>query len=744
MVGYRLRMPSWTANLQQACAQHQQGNLARARALFEQVLKVQPANLTALNALAVIAAQSKDHPRALDLFERALRSDPHNATTHCNRGLVYQQLKDLESAAASFERAIALRADYALAHYNHGTTLHDMGQARAALQSYERAIAADPRLAAAHYNRGVILQELGEPHDALCSYDRAIMLQPGYVEAHYNRGVLLQALGQPTAALASYDQAIALDAAHSRAYTNRGVLLCRLQRSAAALDSLDRAIAIRPDAANAHFNRGIVLNDLRQYEASIASFDRAIALGYDGVGLYGGRRHAKMQICDWRDFDAERQDLIDRLGRDEPASPPFHVLLTSDSARLQRQAAVAWVRSQYPPDATMPPLLPYPRHRRIRVGYFSADFHDHATLYLMAQLFAEHDREAFDITAFSFGPDGESAMRSRVTSAVDAFHPVRGRSDAEVALLSRRLEIDIAVDLKGLTQFSRPEIFARRAAPLQVSYLGYPGTMGAEFMDYLIADRTLVPEGLESGYGENIIFLPDSYQVNDARRAAVDDTFTREQLGLPEAAFVYCCFNNTFKITPAMFGAWMRILQRVDGSVLWLYQGAPVAAENLRREAVARGVDPARLVFAPFMASPQHLARHRAADLFLDTSPCNAHTTASDALWAGLPLLTLAGEAFASRVAASLLHALRMPELVTTSLGEYERRAVAFGTDRTLLQAVTQTLRRHRLTTPLFDTRLFAGRLQTAYRAIYDRHHAGLPPAPITIGAEVPPDPPDS
>ena len=726
-------MSTWITNLQRALALHQQGNLPRARAMFEKVLKAQPTNLAAINALAVLAAQSKDFDRAAGLFERALRLDPQNPATHCNRGLARQQLGDLDSALASYDRAIALKADYGLAHYNRGNALQQLGQSNAALLSYGRAIDADPRFAPAYYNRGVILQELGRLHDALSSYDAAITLKADYVEAHYNRGVVCQALGHSAAALESYEAAIMLNANHSQAYTNRGVILSRLQRSTDALDSLDRAIALRPNSANAHFNRGIVQNDLKQYDAAIASFDRSIALGYEGVGLPGGRRHAKMQLCDWRDYDAERQGLIDRLERDEPASPPFHILLMSDSARLQHQAAASWMRSQHPPRSGMPPLARYARHERIRLGYYSADFHDHATLYLMAQLFEVHDRAAFDIVAFSFGPDRDSTLRSRVRAAVREFHEVRHRSDDDVALLSRGLEIDIAVDLKGLTQFSRPEIFARRAAPLQVSYLGYPGTMGADFMDYLIADRTLIPPEATADYHEKIILLPDSYQVNDANRAAARDTFERRELGLPPQGFVFCCFNNNFKITPHMFEVWMRIVMRVEGSVLWLYQDNPAAADNLRREARTRGVDPGRLIFASFMLLPQHLARHRAADLFLDTAPCNAHTTASDALWAGLPLLTLAGGAFASRVAASLLTALGLPELITYSYQEYEERAVALATTPSLLAATTQHLRQRRLTAPLFDTRLLAGRLEAAYRAIYEIDRAGEQPAHISI-----------
>jgi predicted O-linked N-acetylglucosamine transferase (SPINDLY family) len=720
--------------LHQARVLHQQGRLAKARVLFEKVLKAQPTNLDALTALAVIAGQSKDFKRAVRLLDRVIELDPQNAGAHCNRGLALHELKDFESALASYDRAIAIKADYALAHYNRGNSLKELGQAQAALMSYERAIAAHPGFAQAHYNRGVVLQDLKDWEAALASYQRAVALKTDDAEAYYNRGVVLQTLGHWAAALESYDTALTLDPNHASAHSNRGVVLCSLRQSNAALESFNRAIALKADFANAYFNRGNTQSDLKQYPASVASFDRAMALGSDAAGLYGSRRHAKMQMSDWLDYDAERSALTERIARHEAASPPFHVLIMSDSAGLQRLAAEAWARSQDPPHS-MPAAVHHPRGARIRVGYFSADFHDHATLYLMAQLFEEHDRSSFDISAFSYGPDTEHAMRWRLKSACRDFYDVRLHADAEVARLARSLQIDIAVDLKGLTQFSRPAIFAHRAAPLQVSYLGYPGTMGAEYMDYLIADRTLIPEGHEHHYREKIIFLPHSYQVNDRKRAIADVEFPRDQLGLPASGFVFCCFNNNFKITPGTFDIWMRILRRVTGSVLWLYQDNPIAALNLRREAAQRGVDPARLVFASFMPLAEHLARHRAADLFLDTLPYNAHTTASDALWAGLPVLTCAGEAFASRVAASLLTAIQMPELIAATPTEYEESAVEWATQPQRLAGLKEKLARHRLTTPLFDTTSFTRHLEAAYRTIHERHHAGLLPEHIRVAA---------
>jgi predicted O-linked N-acetylglucosamine transferase (SPINDLY family) len=726
-------MSVWNVELNQARALHQQGRLPEARAIFEKVLRAQPGNLPVIQALAVIAGQSRQFERAVALFDQALKVDARNAATYCNRGLALHELKRWAEALASYDRAIALKADYAVAYFNRGNTLEHLGQPQAALASYDRAIAHHPGFAQAHYNRGALLQALGEWDAALSSYDQAIALQAGFAQAHYNRGVVLYTLGRWTAALASYDRAIALEPRHAAAYSNRGVVLGLLNQSEAAFDSLNRAIAIEPDLAGAYFNRGHALANLKQYTASLASFDRAMALGSDGAGLHGSRRHVKMQLCDWRDYPLERRELEARLSRHEPASPPFHTLVMSDSAALQRLAAESWVTHQHPTPASVPARVKHPRRDRIRIGYFSADFHAHATLYLMVRLFELHDLASFEISLFSFGPDRQDALRTRVKAACTRFYDVSHQSDAEIARLARDLQIDIAVDLKGLTQFSRPGIFAHRAAPIQVSYLGYPGTVGADFMDYLIADRTLIPPGHERFYREKVLFMPDSYQVNDSERVIADTVFSRAELGLPPTGFVFCCFNNNFKITPDTFDVWMRILRRVDDSTLWLFQDNALAADNLRREAASRGADPDRLAFAPLMPLPLHLARHRAADLFLDTLPYNAHTTASDALWAGLPVLTHAGESFAGRVAASLLQAIGLPELITSSDGDYEERAVHLATHPARLAMLKDKLRQQRPTSPLFDTQRFTKHLETGYRVVYDRYQADLPLENIAI-----------
>jgi predicted O-linked N-acetylglucosamine transferase (SPINDLY family) len=400
---------------------------------------------------------------------------------------------------------------------------------------------------------------------------------------------------------------------------------------------------------------------------------------------------------------------------------------------LQRKASEIWVQDKHPFDDSLGPLVKRAQRDKIRIGYYSADFHNHATAYLMAEFFERHDRSKFELFAFSFGPDKQDGMRQRLTQSFDQFIDVRFNSDKEVAEFSRMLGIDIAVDLKGSTKDHRFGIFSYRAAPVQVSYIGYPGTMGADYIDYLIADKTVVPQEHQKHYSEKIIYLPDSYQVNDRKRVIADKTYTRQELGLPSEGFVFCCFNNNYKITPSVFDSWVRILKAVPNSVLWLFQDNPLAAINLRKEAKARGIDEARLVFAKSMPLDQHLARHSAADLFLDTLPYNAHTTASDALWAGLPLLTCMGESFASRVAASLLKAVGMPELIANTQEEYEAKAIELAQNPDQLNALKQKLQSNCLSAPLFNTEKITRHIEQAYANVYERYHADLMPENIYV-----------
>jgi predicted O-linked N-acetylglucosamine transferase (SPINDLY family) len=722
------------SHLKQAVALHQAGRLTDARTVYLQVLEFQPGNADALHLLGVIESQTGDHVRALDLINRAIAIRSRDPAFLCNRGNALKALGRLDEALADYARAIKLKPDFAAAHGNRANALKLLGRLDEALASQNRLVGLSPRSAEAWNSRGNTLKELGRLDEALESYERALSLQPGYSSALSNRGVVLHELRRLDEAIASYDQALKLTPGAADTWSNRGLTQLRLGRMDDALASFDQAILLNEDYAKAHSHRGLTLQQLDRLDEAVASYGRAVQLSPDDDFLYGTWLHARMKLCDWDGLDAQIGDLIARVERGLPVTPPFAVLAMSDRAAVQRRAAEITVVAKHPEHMVVsaPIATPFP-DAKIRIGYFSADYHDHATAYLVAELFEQHDRDRFELVAFSFGPDCDDPMRRRISSAFDRFLDVREQSDRDIASLSRSLNIDIAVDLKGFTQGHRMGIFAHRAAPVQVSYLGYPGTVGAPYMDYLIADATLIPPPCARHYSENIVWLPDTYQVNDRKRTIADHEYSRSELGLPDRGFVFCCFNNHFKITPATFDGWMLILRRVEGSVLWLFEDNPVAARHLQDEAGARGIDPARLVFAQRLPLPEHLARHRAADLFLDTLPCNAHTTASDALWAGLPVLTLTGEALASRVAASLLNAVELPELITSTQAGYEALAVDLASDSERLGRILDRLARNRLTTALFDTPRFTRHLESAYLQMLERHRAGLPRAHIRV-----------
>ena len=667
--------------------------------MYEQARRLRSEDFRAPYLLGVIALAQGSALRAVELIGDALRLNPRSTQAHADLGAALRQLGRHEAAIASYDRAIRLMPRSAAAHYGRGEALFDLGRYQDALDEFAQAIALAPAPAAAAFNaHGNALFRLQRYAAALDSYDKAVAVNPGYADAHNNRGNALRRLRHYPLARAAYDRALSLD----------------------------------PGYAGCHHNRGDLLIEMRMYPQALADFDRALELNCPVRELPGLRLSAKMHMCEWQGLDAEVAALTARIEREEAASNPFTVMALTDSASLQRRAAELWVREHVPEAIAAQPAI-VPAHRELRVGYFSADLHNHATSHLMAGLFELHDRSAIRPIVFSYGPDSQDYMRRRLRAACQEFIDVRDMSDAEAAQAARAREIDIAVDLKGFTQDGRLGIFAERVAPLQISFLGYPGTTGAPYIDYLIADRTVVPETERGHYSEKIIFMPHSYQVNDAKRPIAAEIFARRDLGLPADAFVFCCFNNNYKITPGIFDCWMRILQRVEGSVLWLFEDNAAAAHNLRKEAVRRNVDAERLVFAPRMMPPEHLARHRAADLFLDTLPCNAHTTASDALWAGLPLITCMGQAFAARVAASLLHALGLPELITHTVADYEDLAVGLAADRARLARIRQTLATKRMTAPLFDTRLYTRHLESALAEVHARRRAGLAPQDLVL-----------
>lgn len=697
-----------------------------ALASYERALALNPDYGAAWNNRGTVLRALGRLEEALASHDRAIAAKLNHADAHNNRGVVLQELHRYDEALASYERALAARPDDAQALNNRGGVLHAQRRFEEALASYDRALLAQPRYAEALNNRGVTLHALERFDEALASYAGALALRPHYAAAHTNRGVTLRQLKRYDEALAAYAAALAIAPRDARALTNQGAVFHDLGRHRDALASYERSIGLSPDAET-YSNEALVLEELGRPADAVASYQRALTLEPERRFLLGACRHARMQICDWKDFEIDLARLTAGIAQGLPVATPFAMLSLLDSPALQRRAAEIWVREQCSPRRQLPPIDPRPAHERIRIGYFSADFRNHALAALAGELFEMHDRARFEITAFALGADVRDEFRARAEVAFDRFLPVGALPDHEVAALARRLEIDIAIDLGGYTRHARPQILALRAAPLQVSWLGYLGTLGGDFMDYLIADPVIVPPEYRQHYTEKIAYLP-SYQPVDCRRVMAEGRFTRAELGLPARGFVFCCFNASYKIIPETFGSWMRILAAVPQSVLLLLGGGPAAERNLRQRASERGIPADRLVFAPKLPFGEYLARYRAADLFLDTAPYNAGATASDALWAGLPVLTCPGKAFASRVAASVLSSAGMPELIAADREDYERLAIALAADPSPLERLRSKLADARASAALFDTPAFTRNLEALFIRMYQRHGAGLTP----------------
>lgn len=746
------------------------GRLSEAEALLRQVLALQPRNFNAVNLLGHVALQRNDYagatkwltaaaalnpanasvrsnlavaslalgrPReALECCDEALRVDVGLAEAHSNRGNALCALERPEDALLSYDRATAIAPGLYDAHLGRSNALLKLQRLDAALASCDQALQLSPDSGTAWFNRGTALMGLKRIEESLAAFDRALVHSPGLVEAHNNRGCALRLLRKAKEAIASFELALQIRPNFPDALTNLANVWLDLGRLEQAIASCDQALASRPDLTEALNIRAVALGALKRHEESAESFARLIAVAPSFDYALGNLLNVRASTCNW----ADRGDLISRILRrvdaDERASSPYALLSIADSPAAQLRCARTFVDDHYPARAPLWHGERY-RHGRIRVAYLSVDFHDHPVAHLIAGVLERHDRSRFETIGISLRRSSDSGtMHRRLQVAFEHFEDASEQSDRDVAAGLRDREIDIAVDLTGHTRRGRLGILALRPAPVQVSYLGFTGTTGASYIDYLIADTVAIRSGDEHLFSERLVRLPYSFLPNDDRQPLAEATPRRRDLGLPDAGFVFCAFNNTYKLNPAMFDVWMQILRKTPGSVLWLRDGEPAVRANLTREALARDVTPERLVFAPRVpAMDEHLARYRQADLFLDTLPYGAHATARDALWAGLPVLTCVGDAFASRVAGSLLTAFGLLELVTSNLEEYAARALELAHSPVLLAQIRAKLADRKLACPVFDTDLYRQHLETAYRAMRERQQGGAAPDGFSVPA---------
>ncbi len=592
----------------------------------------------------------------------------------------------------------------------------------------------EPNNFAAYNNLGNIYFILGNLDSALQNYDNAIKLKKDFADAYNNKGNVLIKLNKKKDAIESYQKAIQFNKAHFQAYYNLGAALKEQKKYELAVENYKKAKKIKPDYLEVYIGLGNLYLEIKNNNLALECFEDAIKIKPNHNFLLGNILHTKLKLCMWDDIDKNIKDLEEQVLRLNKISLPFPLLTFNNSLKLQKICSQIWSQHQvlnY--KKILGPISKKETNKKIKIGYYSADFHDHATSNLMVNLFELHDRSKFEIVGFYFGPESQHEMHKRVSNAFDQFINVKLKTDREITQLSRELDIDIAIDLMGFVKNNRFKIFIEKCAPIQVNYLGYPGTLSADFFDYIIADEILIPKESQEYYSEKIVYLPNTYQPNDQKKQISKKIFKREEIGLPKNNFVFCSFNQSSKILPKTFDVWMRILKKVNRSVLWLLESNINTRENLKDQANRRGIDPSRLIFAERLPPEEHLARHKAADLFIDTFPYNAHTTCSDALWAGLPVLTLQGETFASRVASSLLNAIGLSELITKNSYEYEKKAIELGNDLSKVVGLKEKIENNKLTKPLFNTKLFTSHIEQAYFEMYKRYNKNEKPENIKI-----------
>lgn len=712
-------------------------NNARARAGMQTLLQSQhpetsegnpPQSL--IDGLILLYTQ-KQFGNLLQATQPLLAAFPASSFLWNIIGAANRELGQLEPALAAYLRALEIKPTYAEAQYNLGIVYKDMCRFDAALAAYQHALQLAPDNGYAYHNIGVVLEQQNRFAEAIAAYKSAVAILPNYANAYFNMGNALKSIGLIEDAHDAYTTALTLNPAYAEAENNLGMILNLQGKSDEAIAAYYRALAIKPDYADAYVNLGHVLEDLKELDAAYEAYKQALILDPSAAEAENQMLHQLRNICNWDKFE-ERTASCPNLGVKTERVATMPMLAAEDCPERQLIRAQKWAIGEYKRQAK-PFAKTYYSHKRLRIGYFSEDFRDHPVLQLVSGLLREHDKSRFEIFAYSYSPPSSDDLRAQLQNDVEHFVDVFHLSDQKIVDHAREAELDIAIDLAGYTGRARSHIFQARLAPIQINYLGYPGSMGANFIDYIIGDQYIIPSEKRCFYTEKLIYLPHSYLPNDNQREISKNLISRAAYGLPEDSFVMCCFNTNYKITPAEFDIWMRLLTKINGSVLWLREGNRWSKQNLRYEAEQRGIDPARLIFAGRIDHADHLARYRLADLFVDTFHYNAHTTGSEALWAGLPVVTKQGKQFAARVGASLLQAIGLPGLITSTEAEYEALIYELAMDQERLKSIRDHIRDHRETCPLFDTMRYTRNFERGLTMAAERHQQAMPPEDIWV-----------
>ncbi len=714
-----------------------QGNLTEAQQAAERAIGLHPNHAPAWFNLGAVFAQQGDNERGIEAYRKALQWQPDFAEAWSNLGLALCAGAKREEGIAAFNRALAINPGLIPVWNNLGGALSEAGRWDDAIAAYKRAVAIAPDYAQGWSNLADGYCETGQFALAVNACEQALHYDPNLAAAWHNLGNAKMATGELSGARAAFERALELDPRVARTWSTLGALHLRQGATDEAIAAQRRATELAPGDARCWRSLAHALMVGNRLGDSIEALSRAVALQPAQARMRADLVYQKLAICDWHDLDAQQAILgtgVDGMPPGEEETPHGNLMRCDDEA-CNLAVARRWagrVSARFAPAFTFDDRAPA-ADRRIVIGYLSSDMHDHATAHLLRGVFRQHDHARFRIHVYSHGPEDGSSIRAAIRAASDLFRDIRALCHREAAAQIAADGVDILVDLKGWTQGVRYEICALRPAPLQITYLGFPGSCGARFIDYAIVDPVVVPAASAVHYSEQLIYLPHCYQANDDQQPIEDTVTSRAEYGLPEHGAVLSSFNANQKLDPVIFGVWMHILQRAPDAVLWLLASNRWAMDNLTAQARAHGIAAERVIFAQSMSRDRHQRRLRMADLALDTRMCNGHTTTSDSLWAGVPVLTLRGRHFASRVSASCLAAIGMPELVAGSLQEYEDLAVRFATDQDFLRATTIKLQHNRRSYPLFDTARFTRNLERAYLQAWQRHQSGRQPETFSI-----------
>ena len=714
------------SNLVRAFDLLKKNDFINAKVIYENILSVDKKNFDALFFLAVILINFKNYKKAKDLLEQVVLIKPNFADAYNNIGICLEKLNDLDGAIKNYNLAINNRPNFAEAHNNIGVVFQKLRNFDQAILQYKKAITYKNLYLDAYVNLANLFKETKQFEEAIKNYDLAINLNPKLAEVYNNKGNALKEIRKFEEAIKNYDLAINLNPKLAEVYNNKGNALKEIRKFEEAIKNYDLAINLNPNFAEAYFNTATALQDIKNFEKAVLYFEKALLLDKEIPFCKGYLLHAKMLCCNWSGLNELYKEIYNDVEKNRYSATPFgYQAICDDESNLQKCAQL-YSSKRFPEIKNNLFSKKVSKNKKIKIGYLCGEFREQATSILMTEVWEKHNKEDFEIIAFDSGWDDKSLRRNRIINAFDKFIDISKVSDLDAAKIIYKEQIDILINLNGFFGTGRPVVFSYRPAGIQINYLGFPGTIGSKYIDYILCDQTVVPPESKKFYNEKIIYLPDSYQANDTKRNISDKKFLREELSLPKESFVFCCFNNNYKITPNMFDVWARLLKKIDNSVLWLIDGNSEATENLKKEAKIRNIDVSRLIFAKRMKLEDHLARHKNADLFLDTLPYNAHTTASDSLWAGLPVLTCLGKAFPGRVAASLLKSLDLPELITYSENEYISKAEELALNPEKLTLIKNKLDTNKFSQPLFNTELFCRNLESAFKIIFEKYSLGL------------------